>query len=433
MLRRLPTGSSPGAPGAPSRRAFLAGLGGAAALGLAGCGGAGSGAPEVRFFQSKPEVIPYFAELLADFAGENPGIRPVHEIGGSLGGLAGTFVRNDPPDLGCLNYNYEMANFQARGELSDLSDLPQTRAVSPLVQDLVELYPGFPGRTSVLPYSMMAASVIYNRDVFEKHGVGVPTTYSQLIAACKTFDAAGVTPVYSTFGDAWTVVQGLVDYSIGGMVDVIDFYRRMREQGADVTPDSPVSFSGVFREPLEKMLEIASYSNSDAAGRKYGDGNVVFAKGGAAMYMQGPWALTELEKLNPDIRVGTFPLPMTEDPADNKVRVNLDLSLWIPEKSNRQEEARALLGFLTRPDVQDAYNAHALGFGVRKDAPPVEDERLLEMQPYVDRGAFYQGASQGIPRTIPFESYSQAIVFGADLGNTLRTLDADWARLARRS
>ncbi|MGJ9403978.1 ABC transporter substrate-binding protein [Arthrobacter sp. KK5.5] len=421
------------ATGSTSRRAFLAGLGGAAALGMAGCGGAASATSEVRFFQSKPEVIPYFADLLGDFAAEHPGIRPVHEIGGSLGGLAGTFVRNDPPDLGCLNYNYEMANFRARGELSNLADLPQSRAISPLVQDLVDLYPGFEGQTSVMPYSMMAASVIYNRDLFEKHDVAVPTTHSEFIAACKTFEAADVTPIYSTFGDAWTVMQGLVDYSIGGMVDVIDFYSKMREQGADVTPDSPVSFSRVFREPLEKMLEIAAYSNADAAGRKYGDGNVAFANGGAAMYLQGPWALLELEKLNPDIRVGTFPLPMTEDAADNKVRVNLDLSLWIPEKSNRKEEARTLLRFLTQPAVQDAYNAHALGFGVRKDAPPVEDERLLEMQPYVDRGAFYQGASQGVPRTIPFESYSQAIVYGADLENTLRTLDADWARLARRS
>ena len=50
----------------------------------------------------------------------------------------------------------------------------------------------------------------------------------------------------------------------------------------------------------------------------------------------------------------------------------------------------------------------------------------------MDRAAFYQGVSQAIPRTIPFENYTQGIVTGQSLEATLRTLDEDWARLARR-
>ncbi|GAA1177066.1 ABC transporter substrate-binding protein [Nesterenkonia xinjiangensis] len=418
-------------PASVSRRSLIAGTAGLAALSLVGCTGGRGEATELRFYQTKREVIPYVGGLLQDFREEFPGIRPIHDT--SEGTLNGMFVRSSPPDLALQLYNYEMARFVGRGELSDLSDLPETQAIADPVMEQVEIYPQYEGRTSVLPYSMMAASVIYNKEIFDEHGVEVPTTYSEFIDACETFEAADVTPVYGTYGDAWTVKQGLVDYAVGGMVDVIDFFEQLRAQGPDVGPDSPVSFSKVLREPLEKMLEIAQYTQGDARGRNYGDGNNAFASGEAAMYFQGPWALIEVGQINPDLAVGTFPLPMTEDPADNKVRVNLDLALWIPEGSRNQEEARELLQFLARPEIQDAYNDHALGFGVRTDAPDVTDERIAEMQPYVDRGAIYQGVSQGIPLTIPFESYCQDLVFGADLENMLSTLDADWARLAKRS
>ncbi|GAB3190111.1 ABC transporter substrate-binding protein [Nesterenkonia suensis] len=418
-------------PPSVSRRSLIAGAAGLATLSLAGCAGSGGDATEIRFYQTKREVISYVRNLLQEFQEEFPDIRPIHDT--SEGTLNGMFVRSSPPDLALQLYNFEMARFVERGELSDLSDLPETQKIAAPVMEQVNIYPQYEGRTSVLPYSMMAASVIYNREIFAEHDVEVPTTYSEFIAACETFQDAGVTPVYGTYGDAWTVKQGLVDYAVGGMVDVLDFFEQLRAQGPDVGPDSPVSFSKVLREPLEKMLQIAQYTQSDALGRNYGDGNNAFANGEAAMYFQGPWALIEIGQINPDLEVGTFPLPMTEDPADNKVRVNLDLALWIPEGSRHQEEARELLQFFARPEIQDAYNEHALGFGVRTDAPDVTDERIAEMQPYVDRGAIYQGVSQGIPLTIPFESYCQDLVFGADLETMLSTLDADWARLAKRS
>ena len=91
---------------------------------------------------------------------------------------------------------------------------------------------------------------------------------------------------------------------------------------------------------------------------------------------QGPWALGEIAKAGTDVELGTFPLPMTDDPADLKVRVNIDLSLWVPEAASSPEGARELAQFLMRPEVQDPYNAEFLAFGTRTDAPPVTDDRI---------------------------------------------------------
>lgn len=413
-----------------SRRTFLAVAGSAlTAFGLAGCAPGGE-RPTVTFHQSKPEAVPYFRDLAAKYTASQDRVRVLHDMATNL---SASFVRSSPPDLGCLNYNLEMARFMERGALSDLSDLPEAASIRDDVLDLTNWYPTYPGRTSVIPYSVMAASVIYNRRIFEQNGLTVPTTWDELINVCEVLKAAGITPIYGTFRDPWTIAQGLFDYTVGGMVNVRDFYRKMHEIGADVGPDSEVSFQKTLLEPVQRMVQLTTYVNADAPSRGYGDGNTAMAQGQAAMYFQGPWAFGEIEKAGTDLDLGTFPLPMTSDPADLKVRVNVDLSLWVPEVANAQEGAREFLQYLMQPEIQNPYNAEFLGFGTTKNAPAVTDPRIAEMQKYYDEGRFYMGASQFIPNSIPAPNYFQSIIGGADAEATLRRLDADWARLAFRA
>ena len=408
----------------------------AAALGLvlagsalSGCAG-GGGAENVRFYLSKPEAIPYFRELIAEYNSTHDDVNVILD---SSSNLQAGFLRGNPPDLGMLNYNMEMARFMERGALSDLSDMPEADRILPEVQELVDQYATYPGRTSVLPYSVMAASVIYNKAIFEEQGLEVPTTYDELIAVCDALVEAGVTPFYGTFKDPWTVAQGWFDYTVGGQVDVASFFEELKSQGTDVGPTSPVSFEKDFAEPVDRMQElIDDYTNGDAASKGYGDGNLAFAQGGAAMYFQGPWAFGEIAKTDPDLELGTFPLPMTDDPDDLRVRVNIDLAAWIPEDSGHKGAAREFLSFLFEKDVMDAYNAAQLGYGTTTDSAPVTDERIVGMKEYYDEAAFYQGPSKAIPLTIPTENYTQGIALGGSVEGNLSTLDADWARLALR-
>lgn len=250
---------------------------------------------------------------------------------------------------------------------------------------------------------------------------------------CDTLKANGVTPFYATFKDDWTIGQGWYDYSVGGSMDVVRFFDDLRAQGADAGPDAPVSFSTDFAEPMDKMLQLASaYTNEDADSRGYGDGNLAFAQGKAAMYLQGPWAFSEIAKTSPDLALGTFPLPMTDDPGDLAVRVNMDLAAMIPEGSHHQEAARDFLEYLYQPEHIEAYNASQLGFTPTTDAAPPDDPRIAGMIPYYDEGKVYQGPSVLVPKTIPVFNYAQAMVFGAKPGDILRTMDRDWERIAFR-
>lgn len=417
-----------------SRRGFLLGAGGiGAGLALAGCaplGGSSSRPETITFYVSKPEVIGYFDDVIARFHDSQSKIRVVRD---STSNMSANFVRNRPPDLGCLNYNYAMVSFVEHGALTDLSDLPEKDTINPDLWPLMQQTADYPGRTSVLPYSVTAASVIYNKRIFADQGLEVPTTWSAFRDVCERLVRAGITPMYGTYKDNWTIAQGMFDYSVGGMLDLQQTFAALDREGTRVGKGSRVSFEKDFAAPVDRMVDLLQWHQKGAASRGYGDGNLAFAQGKAAMYLQGPWALGEIAKSNKDIGLGTFPFPATDDAADNKVRVNVDLGLWIPEASRKQEAAREFLSFLMSPAVSDQYNADNNGFGVRKDSPPVSNPALRGMQDSYDRAAFSLGASQLIPAEIPVANYLQSIAFGGAPAPQLRTLDGDWARLALRS
>ena len=404
--------------------ALLAGL-------LSGCTGA-PGKETIRFTFSKREAIGFMTKLVADYNACQNETEVVLDTSG-VDVVSASFVRGNPPDIALANYNMETSRFVQRGALSDLSGTQAASRVREDLQPLMDQYGSYPERTSALPYSVMASSVIYNKEIFAAHNIAVPKTWSEMIAACEALKAAGVTPFYATWKDDWTIAQGWFDYSVGGQVDTIDFFRKLAAEGTKVGPESPVSFQKDFNQPVEKMLTLAkNYVNKDAASRAYGDGNLAFSQGKAAMYLQGPWAFSEIAKTAPDLKLGTFPLPMTEDPKDLRVRVNVDLAAWIPEASKHKDAARTFLEYLYRPEVIDAYNKSQLGFTPTKDSANVPDPRIEGMVEYYEKSQVYQGPSVLVPRTIPIMNYTQAIVFGASPASTLRTLDADWARLAFR-
>ncbi|MGC5075990.1 ABC transporter substrate-binding protein [Agrococcus sp. DT81.2] len=398
---------------------------------LAGC--AADGRESIRFTFSKREAIEFMTALVADYNASQSDVRVEIDTSG-VDVVSASFVRGNPPDLMLANYNYEVARFVQRCALIDLGDTQAAATTRDDLQPLMEQYGTCDGRVSALPYSVMAASVIYNRQIFEEQGLEVPQTWSELLAVCDALEAAGITPFYATLKDDWTVGQGWYDYAVGGSLDVLEFFDRLAAAGTDVGQGSAASFQQDFAEPMDRMVQLTSeYVNEDAPSRGYGDGNLAFSQGAAAMYLQGPWAFSEIAKTAPDLDLGTFPLPMTEDPADLAVRVNMDLAAMIPVESQHPDAALDFLEYLYLPEHIEEYNDAQLGFAPTTDAPPPDDPRIAGMTEYYEDGRIYQGPSVLVPRTIPVFNYAQAMVLGSDPDAILRTMDADWVRLAFRA
>ncbi len=411
-----------------SRRSVLKGAAlGTLALGsLSACGGGGT---DIRFYQSKPEVVGYFDTIIAGWNKAHPSVQVTHD---STSNLVATLVRGNPHDLVLNNYDETAGIFVSRGVLSNLGDLPQAQQIDPNVQKLVGQYASDGSLTDVLPYSVTAAGTIYNKDIFSKYGLQVPTTWDELITICKTLQSKGVTPFYGTYHDVWTIQQGLFDYVTGGILDVADFYTKLTAEGGNASANAETSFTKDFGPAVDKMEQLLPYFNKDAGAKLYADGNAAFAAGQAAMYMQGPWAIGEVNTINPKLPVGTFPLPITNDPGDLKVRVNLDLAAWIPDGAAHPTQAKEFLAYLFTPAIWYKYNLDNLAYTPAKNPPAIKDDRIAGLEKYVNSGAFYQGASTFIPLTIPIGNYLQSFVLTGDGGALLSNLDSDWQRLAKR-
>jgi raffinose/stachyose/melibiose transport system substrate-binding protein len=422
----------------PSRRWLLkaAGLAGAAAvLPLSGCAASvparQNGVTQLRFMQNKPEVVTYFNQVIKDFEALNPDIRVVQDF--NEGNFVPSLVRNDPPDVVTRGFAQATADFTKKGVFADLSGLRAADTLDPKVQALVNSWGQYKGETSALPFSLAAAGVIYNREIFATHGVSVPTTWDEFLAACETFRAAGITPIYGTFKDPWTLQQGAFDYVTGGTLDVEHFFDRLYAKGTTFREGTAESFSSNFGPALPKILQLTSLTQNGAASKNYADGNASFGKGQAAMYLQGPWALSELVKANKDIALGSFPLPATNNPAETKVRVNVDMALSIARNTPNRAAAERFVNYLLEPSVVNTFNEKNAAFSPLKDAPAATNPQISGLAPYVAEGRYYQGAGTYFPPSVPLGNYIQAFVYNRNAEQFLTELDAEWRRVAERT
>src|SRR6476646_2867340 len=394
---------------------------------LAGCSSAsGDGVTTLTFMQNKREVVQYFDGVISDFEAQNPDIKVVQDF--NEGNFVPGLIRDDPPDVVTRGSNSTTADFTERGIFADLSAMPVAATVDPNIQQLVNDWGQYNGQTSALPFSLTAAGVIYNKDIFAQYGVAVPTTWDEFVQACETFKANGITPIYGTFKDGWTVNQGAFDYAAGGLIDVQQFYDDLAAQGINVGPDSPVSFEKTLPPVTTAMQQLLSYSQPDAGSRSYSDGNAAFAAGEAAMYLPGPWALSELAKANPNVNVGTFALPMTNNPEDTKARVNVDMALSIVNGTDHLDADERFVSYLMQPDVIHNFNAENAAFSTLADAPPQQNTQLAGLAPLIEAGKFYQGITTYLPASITKDNYVQAFAIDRDADAFLSTLDADWQR-----
>ncbi len=400
---------------------------------VAGCSSSSAGATKIVFEETKPEVVAYFDNLVAKFNASQSHVMVSHD---SISSLIAEFVRGDPPDIDCDNYNLTTSIFVARGVLANLASLPQAKTIDPNIQALVTQYASFQGDTSVLPYSVAAEGVIYNVDLFDKVGVSsVPTTWTEFLAVAEKFKSAGITPIYQTYGDTWTTQQGLFDYTVGGMIDVAAFYQQLAREGTNLSPNSAVSFEKDFAAPCQKMLSLAPYFNDNAIAKYYANGNTAFAAGQAGMYMQGPWAVGEVLAINPKLKMGTFALPVTDDASQTKCRVNLDLAIWLPRSQAPAQRTAAIqfLDYLMQPSVMNAYNQANLAFSPLKNAPPQTSPIVTGLQKYVSSGRFYQGAGTYVPLTIPVGNFIQEMMLTGNVSGFTSSMDGAFKRLAIRT
>jgi raffinose/stachyose/melibiose transport system substrate-binding protein len=161
-------------------------------------------------------------------------------------------------------------------------DKMQQSAMNTLVSD--------DGHTYAFPYAGNELALLYyNKDIFEKNGVKVPTTYDELLTAVKTFNSKGVTPLSLFAKEKWPCVA---------LYDM--FVTRTEPMGITKLDQGKASPSDpAFKTAAEKVVELvkAGLLPKGATNLNYDQAAALFHEGKAAMFINGQWEIEEATKL----------------------------------------------------------------------------------------------------------------------------------------
>jgi raffinose/stachyose/melibiose transport system substrate-binding protein len=158
------------------------------------------------------------------------------------------------------------------------------------------------GKIYGVPFATQTLQIFYNKQLFEEHGVTVPTTWDELLAAAKKLKDAGVVPFSLGAKDPWVLpiahdIFGAARYGGPGFADAV-----LSGQKDFTDPNYAAS--------IDLLSQLRPYFPDNVTGVAYTDSQVLFTNGQAAMFPGGSFELAFFQRQAPDLELGVFPAPV---------------------------------------------------------------------------------------------------------------------------
>lgn len=393
---------------------------------LAGCGGGGDdadGKVTLKVFSNKSESIDTYKGLIKEFEEANPDIKIDFEAPPEAETVLKTrLTKNNLPDVMSIGGNATYGELARAGVFHDFSDSELVDQVQPSYVEMLGKLVG-PDKEGVfgLPYATNANTVIYNKDKVEQLGIKIPTNWAEFIAALETAKDAGEIPIYFTLQEAWTAMA--VWNGVAGNLAPEDFAERKNNNKA--------SFQEEYGEVADKMLQLLEYGHKDNFGIGYGDGNNAFATGNGVFYIQGNWAIPEILKANPDIKLGTFALPSHDNAEENDLVSGVDVVLAVNEATKNKEEALKFVEFLMEKETSQKYINEQKAFSAVQDV--FQDDPVFEgIRVNFEEGRLTSFVDHYYPPGMGTENLVQDFLIKKNKDAALKTLDSEWDKVINR-
>jgi ABC-type glycerol-3-phosphate transport system substrate-binding protein len=212
--------------------------------------------------------------------------------------MTARFSAGDVPDI-MIGKAQDVATYVSSGNLAPLSGTYQWNIVDASLPAVT-----VDGKIYGLPYNAMYQGVLYNKDIFKKYGIDVPTTQAELKETIKKLKEVNVTPYASHFQETWSIGNMTMQFAMNDVFNKFpDFGDRLRR--------GVVSFkdSKEFQNCFKYNRDILNSTWDDALLVNQAECDTRFAGGKAAMYVTGSWSLQIINQMKPDMNVGIFPFP----------------------------------------------------------------------------------------------------------------------------
>lgn len=149
----------------------------------------------------------------------------------------------------------------------------------------------FDNKIYAIPYQVTNTCVFYNETLFQKAGISeFPTTWDGLLEAVEKLKAAGVNPIVLGNKDKWNA-ESVILSTLGNRCTGDEWYQNIRDRGGAKFTDPEFVLSLSALNDLAKAGGFNTDVNSiDGAQQRQ-----VYMNGGAAMTIDGTWAISDLD------------------------------------------------------------------------------------------------------------------------------------------
>ena len=389
---------------------------------LSGCGDPYGGKTHIEIINYKQEATDYFDALEEEFNATHDDIVLTIDSPNDASTILRTrFIREDYPDIigigGDINYSY----YIDAEILADVSDYPGLENIKQSYLDIGEALEIVPtDGVYGVPYAANAAGILYNRDMFEEHGWEIPTTWDELIALCEEIQSQGILPLEFGFLDKWTCLAPWNALAVDlAPADVCKQVNR-----------GETTFTQEYREAAEKYIQLMEYGPDDPVAYSYNDACTAFARGEAAMYPIGSYAVPQILSVNPEMNIDSFVMPGSDDPEGNTLNSGIDLQFCVTAACPDKEAAYEVLDFLLQDDVVQQYitdqNSIPCKEGDFELAPQLDG-----MSEYIESGNMTDYQDHYYPSEMAVDGQLQTFVQNKDVDAFLERFDREWPRYNR--
>ncbi len=319
---------------------------------------------------SDPAPKAAFKELIDGFKAENPGIKVTWNLFDHEGYKTSirNFLTADAPDIANWYAGNRMLPYVKAGLFEPVDGVWEKNGLNYSLSSAAASME-IDGHKWGVPYTYYQWGIYYRKDIFEKLNIAVPKTWDEFLAAGKTLEANGITPITIGTKYLWTAA-GVFDY-LDLRTNGYKFHMELTQGKIPWTDPRVKKIFAHWKELLD-----ANFFIKDHTSYSWQEALAPMVKGTAAMYVMGNFAVAPLRKAGlSDDQLGFFPFP-TIDPSIPRAEDAPTDTVHIPANAKNKGNARKFLAYIARADVQTKINKTLGQLPINRDSQIANDKFL---------------------------------------------------------
>ena len=203
-------------------------------------------------------------------------------------------VSGDLPDIGSVD-NPDNASYASMGVFDDITDLYNSWSGAKFLDGPLASCK-FQGKIYGVPWGSNCLALFYDQGVLKKANVSVPTTWTELTAACKKLTQG--------------TQKGLAFSAVANEEGTFQFMPFLLSAGGSI--DNLASANSVKALDYFSGLVKAGYVSKESINWTQADVEKQFASGSAAMMVNGPWNIDSVKKDAPNKKWNVTKIPKAD-------------------------------------------------------------------------------------------------------------------------